>query len=259
MCYNRKTNFEKGYMDFDLYKKIIDEGEKYNLDSIKLSWRGEPLLHPKIVDMVRYAKQHKITEVSFNTNAELLNDKLSSDLIDSGLDRIMFSVDGVSRKTFETIRVGGNYDKVIKNINDFIRIKKEKNKTKPFTRIQFIKMEENKHEEVEFFNKWEGIIDEVYTSPSLPMKINDDIIREFKIKGRKPCAQLWRRLFISWDGKVSACCIDWNTAINLGNANQDSIYSIWHGNEIQNMRKNHCQLKMENLCRNCCNFDSYIL
>lgn len=92
-CDRQRTVSENqfGDMDMNLYKKIIDEGARNNLWGIKLSYRGEPLLHPHIVQMVAYAKQKGILDVYFNTNGMLLNERMSSNLIEAGLDRISIS------------------------------------------------------------------------------------------------------------------------------------------------------------------------
>ena len=104
MCGRNWMKERLGFIDFGLYKKIINQAAKYHLPSVKLNYRGEPLLHPKISEMVRYAKEKGILEVQFNTNGLLLNEKKAKELIEAGLDRIIFSFDGATKKTYEKIR-----------------------------------------------------------------------------------------------------------------------------------------------------------
>jgi|TARA_Y100000310_G_scaffold344458_1_gene457328 radical SAM protein with 4Fe4S-binding SPASM domain len=255
-----------GSMDWNLYTKIIDEGAKNGLASIKLNWRGEPLLHPKIVEMVKYAKDKGIVEVQFNTNAQLLTEDLSRRLIDAGLDRIIFSVDGATTETYEKIRRGGKYDRLVNNIETFLRLKKEKGTKLPLTRIQFVKMKENENEADLFKKTWDGKIDEVIVNPFLDYTSLSDTAEkqdnlkssdQIKITGRKPCNQLWQRLIISYDGEVMMCCDDWNMEVKLGNVNNQNIYDIWHGEKLNKIRKLHATGQWDNIpvCKNCTELD----
>jgi radical SAM protein with 4Fe4S-binding SPASM domain len=264
-CVMCPINFMEGtkeHMDYDLYKKIIDEGSQYGLNSIKFNWRGEPLLHQKIIEMVKYAKNKGVIDVQFNTNAQLLTEETSAKLIDAGLDRIIFSVDGASEEVYEKIRRGGKYGRLVKNVENFARIRKEKGTTKPFTRIQFVKMKENLSDVDKFTKKWTGVIDEVCVNPYLnPLGQSEDerSTEKLNIIRRQPCNQLWQRLTISWDGKVMMCCGDWEMKVVLGDANTDSIYKIWHSKRLNTIRKVHRNLKLEKIpvCTKCPVMDSY--
>ncbi|GAI28295.1 unnamed protein product, partial [marine sediment metagenome] len=119
----------KGDMDFDLYKKIINEATGSVYD-INLFHRGEPLLHPKLIPIISYAKSRGI-KTRIHTNATLLNPELSKKIILSGLDLISFSFDGYTEKTYEKNRIGASYEKSLNNIIDFLRIKKELKSKKP--------------------------------------------------------------------------------------------------------------------------------
>ena len=263
MCYNNDVSFKTGIMDFDTYKKIIDESSKYKLDSIKLSWRGEPLLNKNIVDMIKYAKDKGVLEVSFNTNGLLLNDELSEQLIDSGLDMILFSVDGATKETYEKIRLGGNYDNMVANIERFLEIRKSKGKKLPYVRMQFTKMQENEHEIDLFFKKWDALVDKIIITPSFPLQLDSETKSKmnFYVKERKPCSQLWRRLSVSWDGDIAMCCIDWKPDIVLGNIKTDTIYSVWHGDKLENIRYLHRLGSLDNInvCKSCASLDSYVV
>ena len=110
-------------MNFDLYKKIINSLAKMDVPSIKLNWRGEPLLNPQLCNFIKYAKENGILEVSINTNATKLDNKKSEDLIKAGLDLIIFSFDGGTKKTYEKMRPGrfkyNDFETVYKNIKEF--------------------------------------------------------------------------------------------------------------------------------------------
>ena len=115
-------------INFDLYKSIIDQAVKLNVPSVKLIWRGEPLLHPKVKELIQYAKESGIIEVIINTNGTNLNTKKANDLIDSGLDQLIYSFDGGTKETYEKMRpedLKNNFDDVFNNIKIFIKSEKK--------------------------------------------------------------------------------------------------------------------------------------
>ena len=112
----RDRLIKKGYISFDMVKKIIDEGSENGLRGVKFNYRGEPLLHKEICDFVKYAKDKGLMDVYFNTNAMLLDKEMAKRLIESGLDRISVSAEGFTKEAYESYRVGGNFEKVLSNI-----------------------------------------------------------------------------------------------------------------------------------------------
>ena len=236
-------------MNFELYKKIIQEISKQNVPSIKLNWRGEPLLNPRISELVDYAKQNGILEVSINTNAVTLDKKKSKQLIESGLDVIIFSFDGGSKATYEKLRPSrfkkNNFDSVYSNIKNFCDTKKEMNSKFPITKIQMILTEHSRDEVDSFYDLFGGFIDDVTVTQYNERggKIND-LTKEqraklekylisnnlssdtpymvdfegnlFVSKKRKPCEQIFQRLMITYDGRVGMCCHDWGAQHGIG-------------------------------------------
>src|SRR3989344_5215186 len=122
-----KPNSESGlgYMDWNLFKKIIDEASEYKptFSSVKFNYRGETLLAKNLPEMIKYSKDKGVLDVQFNTNGSLLTEDLARKLIDSGLDGIIFSVDGANKETYEKIRRLGNYDNVYDKIIKFVELR----------------------------------------------------------------------------------------------------------------------------------------
>ncbi|UCD03765.1 MAG: radical SAM protein [Candidatus Woesearchaeota archaeon] len=261
MCFNAVKRTPPGLISWNLYKKIIDEGSKNNLCSIKLNWRGEPLLHPKIVEMVDYAKKKGIIDVQFNTNGQLLDKEKADGLIEAGLDRIIFSIDGASKDVYERIRVGGSYDKLTENVEYFLKRKKELNAVKPFVRVQMVKLKQNEHEINKFVDFWEPKVDEVFVNPEIHYKENKPYVEGSTIVGRKACSMLWQRLVISYDGKVMMCCGDWKMKSILGDVNKETIHNIWNGKKLNAIRKHHKNLNHHLIpaCKDCLELESYKL
>jgi len=253
MCFQSLENekIDKGYMDFNLFKKIIDEGAEKGLCSIKLQFRGEPLLHPKIVEMVKYAKDSGMIEVMFNTNASLLDEKMAKGLIDAHLDRMICSLDAATKETYESIRTGGKWENVLDNIKGLMAMKKKMGVDYPIVRAQIVDTPWNHDEVRKFIEFWGGIVDEVSVTDMKDHREGntkgDLIWKDFE------CAQIWQRLFIRWDGTVTLCCGDHYAKYKVGDANKDTIESIWKSLRVEAVRKMHMAGDSHKLqmCREC--------
>ncbi len=249
MCFQSFRPPEKGYMDWELYKKIVDEGAKKGLCSIKLMYRGEPLLHPRIVDMVKYAKEKGILEVMFNTNATLLDEKKARALIAAGLDKLICSVDGCTKEVYESVRIGADFDTVLKNIKTLQKLKKEMKSATPVLRIQMVDTPKNHSQVQEYVKFWGKIADNVAVEDMCDWTDahEDTLVLDFV------CAQLWQRLIVLWDGRVLPCCGDRFAQIVLGDAKKESISDIWRGIGMQHLRELHLAGKSHEMkiCRFC--------
>jgi radical SAM protein with 4Fe4S-binding SPASM domain len=247
MCTRNFMKEKIGFMKWDLYKKIIDEAAKHKLPSIKLNYRGEPLMHPDLIKMVKYAKNNGIIEVQFNTNGLLLDEEISRELIKAGIDRIIFSFDGATKETYEKIRTGSNFEKVMGNIKRFVDIKNLMGKKRPCTRIQMVKTKENVHEINKFISMWTPVVNRVAISTRREPQGNKKENEHF------PCPQIWQRMVVCWDGDVRACCGDWHGEIKLGDANKQDIYEIWHSKKYEWLRKMHSSGKFNDIsvCEKC--------
>ncbi len=248
-CFREHIMTPDKIMSEKLFKKIIDEISPMNVPSIKLNWRGEPLLHPKIANFIKYAKENKILEIMINTNATHLDEKTSEKLINSGLDQVIFSFDGGSLKTYEKLRPGrfkkNSFEKVYNNIKNFKKIREKLNSPFPTTKIQMVLTNQTRGEIDNFFELFDGYVDDITVIQynerggeiSSIENTNQQKIKSFLTqknlnkdtpfmvtadgdifisKGRKPCEQLFQRLMITFDGKVGMCCHDWGASHCIG-------------------------------------------
>lgn len=221
-----------GRIDMALYRKIIDEGSERKLCGVKLSYRGEPLLHPDIAEMVFYAKSKGVLDIYFNTNGILLDAKMSEKLIDAGLDRISLSVEGTDPGEFEKARVGAKFDVILENLDTLNKLKKKRNVKHPLVRVQtFI---------------YPGLDLELYKSFWLPrcdevaaVDYKDGAKRQTGLEQEWGCPQLWQRMTIEWDGTVHPCNNDDSGLMPLFNVNEKSVYECWHDAGIEKIRKFH--------------------
>ncbi len=235
-------------MSFDLFTKVLDEGAAHGLPSVKLNFRGEPLLHKRLPDMVRYAKERGIVDVQFNTNAVLLDEKRAHALIDAGLDRIIVSFDGARPETYNLIRRGADFDKVYRNVKRFVEIRNALGKVRPLVRVQTVCMKSTKVEVTQFIELWKDIANRIgfirlkCGSNSISDRIlshNVDQVIEDGQTVAIPCRQLWQRLVLAVDGRVVMCCGDQKAELVLGNAWQTSLKEIWDGQLETEARRLH--------------------
>jgi len=230
-------------MSMDLFKKIIDEAEQHNCRSLCLNHTNEPLLVQDLTDKISYAREHGFVDILMNTNGELLNDNLSKKIIESGLTRLMVSIDANSSETFEKIRVGGNFDKVRKNTLNFIKTRNQMGLKLPLVRTSFVLQNNNKHELNGFGDYWKEKVDYVHIqSFSKPYDTADD--SRLTNKNSKPynvfrCDQPNNRIVIRSDGEVLPCCSWFSYEIPAGNITNSSIYEVWNSKSMKDLRKIH--------------------
>jgi len=250
MCYTTyMPNNLKGIMDWDLYKKILDEAIKNNIYSIKLSWRGEPLLNNKLVDMVAYAKDRGIKEVAFLTNAELLTPEIAEKLVNAGLDWMSISADGVD-EIYNEIRAPAIFKETIEKVRYMRKYRDDKGFTKPLLRVQSI-MSAVENNPEKYYNSWEGVVDRI--------NIISDNVRDFEIKELEHdpyyvCSKPWERMTIAYDGRLHQCNADYSAKKVIGDCKLETLTEIWKGQGFEEVRdafKHHKYLTQNPACKNC--------
>ncbi len=252
-------------LDFNLYKKIINEIGKYDVWRIDLHVFGEPLLNPKLEEYIRYAKTHlKRTEVWMSTNFSIMTKQRGENIINSGLDNLLVCVDAFSKLIYENIKEL-DYDVVKQNILDFLEsLKKIKNHM--LFRIAFIPMSENKDEQKNFFDFWKfktkGMKNvlvqlKAYEDFGSQVEKQNSIMESYKSIRRKvlsPCNQIYNMLDVLSNGNVSCCCYDMEGEINLGNIKNQTLFDIWNSEKFKALRK-HIESRdyelLPDLCINC--------
>lgn len=251
LCPHSSLKREKGNMSMDIFKKIIDETMFVSPKTgIWLAIMGEPLMQSNsLVHMIKYAKYKGIESVNLNTNAMLLNTQISKDLVASGLNKIFISIDGFKSATYESIRIGGNYNILINNIDDFLTI--NNNKMEIF--VQFVVMKENETEMDDFKGFWieKGVT--VKIRPKLGWGSSIDAPNQTLIQNDRtyPCPWLIRQLSVHWNGKCSQCDSDYEGVYSPGDINTQSITEIWNG-ELKRRRAKHWNNDYSHpLCREC--------
>jgi hypothetical protein len=235
---------ENDYMALDVYKRIVKESGQHGLFTLKFSMRGEPLMHPDIVEMVRYAKEQGIKEVWINTNGGLLTDKFSKDLITAGTDWITVSFDGLG-EIYESIRKPLKYEESLNKLK-MLRKNRDELKANTLLNVQTI-WSAIKRNPNEYVNLMKGIVDRVAYNPDMNFEetilIPDDNF---------VCPRLWQRICITSQGNYLKCPSDFKMGEILGNVNDCSVKGAW--NILQGrQRKLHLagRKKESKVCNEC--------
>ena len=252
MCYTISDEFKQKVnaklMDFDLFKKIVDEIAD-DVPAIRLSLRGESTLHPKFIECIQYAKDKGIKEISFLTNGSKLDRENFIKMMKAGASWITVSFDGLGEE-YEKIRKPLKYDEMLAKIKAIKEIKKEFGVNKPVIKIQGIWPSIKVNPE-EFYNTLAPYVDSVAFNPLIDFhKSPDDKVF---IDGFY-CPMLYQRLVIGADGLVMMCSNDEENIHVIGDVNQERVYDIWHGDKLNKVRELHkkpCGYKELEVCRNC--------
>lgn len=253
----------KDKMPWEIYERIILEGEKYECPSIEPQGTNEPLLEPELENYIKFASNHGFIDIMMNTNATLLSESRTKSLLKSGLTRIRFSLDAASKETYEKVRVGGNYEKTIKNIENFLKIKKQENYQLPVVGVNFCKTSFNEHEEQKFIENWIGKVDFIVIQEFQPPELDHDYSKFLsaqskyreKIISEFHCQQPWQRVVITNKGEICPCCAFFRTELSLGNIRDNSIHHYWNSTQMKSLREMHKKGAYNNneWCKKCVN------
>ena len=243
--FTQKANGMMGMMSFDLFKRIIDQTEG-QCEAVSLASRGEPLICPHIEAMLRYMSG-KFLAIKLNTNAWFLDEKLCHVILESGINTVVFSVDAASEPAYSKLRVNGNLERVYANIKRFHSIREHGYpESRTITRISGVKIPgAGELEEMEKF--WGGLVDQVAFVKYNPWENSYD---QPANNIKEPCSDLWRRMFVWWDGKINPCDVDFKSHLCIGNVESDSLSDLWKSSEYISLRDSH-QTKNRAQCDPC--------
>jgi len=257
-----------GHMDFEMYKKMVDQVAD-RIIYITLYHQGEPYLHREFNKFVAYAKQ-KGVYVTTSTNAHFFDEKTAIEVVKSGLDSMIVSLDGVTQETYEHYRRGGNLQIVLDGLSNLIEAKKRLKSKTPYIFIQFLVMKHNEHEIPAIRNLVKQIgadrllikTTQVNTFEEAKewLPENDRYRRyelteeAFKVKrGKGVCPRLWLTTLVDWDGQVVPCCFDKNGEYPMGDLSEEETFAqIWRSEAYTSFRKRMLRDRNSiDICRNC--------
>jgi len=248
--FTRKSNGMMGVMTFDLFRQIIDQTEG-KCEAVTLASRGEPLICPDIGAMLRYAGG-KFLALKLNTNAWFLDEKLCHAILESDVNTVVFSADAASEPSYSRLRINGKLDRVYDNVKRFRDIRERHYpEARVLTRVSGVKVPgTDELGDMEKF--WGGLVDQVAFVKYNPWENSyEQAVNDTK----EPCSDLWRRMFVWWDGKVNPCDVDFKSHLCVGNVASDSLSDLWKSSKYMSLRESHLA-KSRAQCEPCarCNF-----
>jgi radical SAM protein with 4Fe4S-binding SPASM domain len=232
--FTMKSNGMMGMMSFDLFKEVIDQAEG-RCEAVTLASRGEPLVCPDIGAMLRYAGG-KFLALKLNTNAWFLDEKLCHAILEAGVNTVVFSADAASEPAYSKLRVNGNLERVYANIKRFHSIREhDYPESRTITRVSGVKVPgTDELEDMEKF--WGELVDQVAFVKYNPW---ENSYEQTVNETREPCSDLWRRMFVWWDGKVNPCDVDFKSHLCIGNASTGGLSELWRSSQYMALRENH--------------------
>ncbi|MEW6468469.1 MAG: SPASM domain-containing protein [Bacteroidota bacterium] len=258
-----------GMIDQSSFRKIIDELYR-DIVYLTFYFQGEPYLNPHFLQMVRYANGKNIY-TSTSTNAHYLDEEKARETVESGLDRLIISIDGTTQEAYQSYRVGGRLAQVISGTKNIIRWKKILRSRTPLVVFQFLVVRPNEHQVPELLRlaaelgvddvqfKTAQVYDHANGHALIPRnedysryRKNADGTYSIKNKMEDHCWRMWQSCVITWDGKVVPCCFDKDAAHRLGDLRERTFRSIWKSRPYGDFRASVLRARSSiTICRNC--------
>jgi len=265
----RSFTRDTGMLNENFFKETIDSLYK-DLLYLIFYFQGEPYLNPQFLEMVNYASQKGIYTAT-STNAHYLTDEMAKKTVESGLDRLIISIDGTTQEVYESYRVGGKLDKVLQGAQNMVKWKKELKSNTPHLIFQFLVVKPNEHqiEDAKKLTKELGVDEIRFKTAQLydyelgndlmptideysRYKKNKDGTYSIKNKLLNHCWKLWHSCVITWDGKVVPCCFDKDAQHQLGDLQKNTFSNLWQSEPYQNFRRSLLKSRSEiDICKNC--------
>jgi radical SAM protein with 4Fe4S-binding SPASM domain len=265
----KKPKTDRTTFDFALYKKLIDDLSPKLLHAI-IYFQGEPMLNNQLADFIRYAHASKIY-TSTSTNGQFLTEKTAKEIVLSGLDKLIVSVDGTTQETYQSYRIGGDFQKVLNGIEEVVRWKNILKTATPLLEIQFLVLKTNEHQmhEMRLLAKKLKVDRLTFKTAQLYNFENGNVLMptkskysryrknksgKYEIKKRQSnhCWRMWSGAVVNAHGDVLPCCFDKGSEFSFGNIHENSFYDCWHNEKASGFRAKILQNRKQfEMCRNC--------
>lgn len=254
-CGHATMQRSKGHMSMALYRTIIDEiALRAPHTEVWPTFYGEAfLLDYRLFYMLQFAKQRGLTNVVLNTNGTRFSGEVAEWVIESGLDLVMFSLDGFSPAVFESIRRGAHRNEVFANVERLLELKARRGAKHLRVEVQYSMMDANEHEVGSFREYWLARGADVKIREKLTWAGTVDAPNLDGAIDRIACPWAARTCAIHWNGDVVACAVDYDGRFVAGNVSQHSIQEIWTGphRRLQRQHFEHDFAALPSPCRDC--------
>ncbi len=242
-----------GEMDTALWESVIEQiSRSTEHHTLITHGAGEPLLYPRLFELIQKAKACPNISVGFMTNAMLLEPDIAEKLLETGIDWLVFSIDGVDPETHARYRVNSDLKIIENNLTHLIKLKQKYNSSKPVLAFNMVCLPELKSQEEKYVRKWLPHADRIMLSRYRPVG-SKHLERSMLPETRYPCPNIFRQMVIGWDGKVALCCEDIHCEVKIGDIKNQSLAEVWNGEPVMSIREAHKSARYAEvaLCKEC--------
>lgn len=255
MCPYERLQRPKGKMSMRVFASIVDEIAREKPDArLWVAIMGEPFLAGEsLIEMLRYARSKGVKNTHVNTNATVLTPDLCDNLLDSGVKEVLVSLDAASKPVYDTIRVGGDFERAVRSAEYLLNRKKTRGLHAPAIVVQFIMLDQNEHEAEAFKIYWleRGATVKIRLKFGWGTAVPTEDLDHASVPRNFPCPWLIRTVSIQWDGKFAQCDADYEGVYNAGSIEKMTIKQVWQG-ELAARREKHWNLDFSHpLCSVC--------
>jgi sulfatase maturation enzyme AslB (radical SAM superfamily) len=246
--FTRKSNGFMGHMSIDTFRRVIDQAAG-NVEFISLASRGEPLLCPDIEAMLAFTRG-KFLNLKLNTNASLLDERKTHAILQSGVKTLVFSADAAEEPLYSQLRVGGKLDQVLANVERFQKIRHTQYPaSRIITRVSGVKFDDRQDLDA-MQSRWGDLADQVAFVNYNPW---ENVYERTLAEIAAPCSDLWRRMFVWWDGKVNPCDVDYRSTLSVGSVASGNLSQLWLSAAYASLRSAHLENRRSSLtaCSRC--------
>ena len=255
-CFQTDKSFTKkpfmGVIDFEFFKNIVDQADEMGTGAVTIASRGEPTMHKKYAQMLEYLNtKNNIFEIKTNTNGTYLNEEICHAIFKNNVTQVVVSGDHYIKEDYERLRLGSNFEKVVKNVDMLFNIREE-HYPDSLTEIRISGIDNERNLDRKKFKEfWIKRSDHV--TASFPLErwktYENNVLPDIK----DPCENLWDRMYVWFDGKVNPCDADYKSYLSYGNAKEYSLKELWNNKINSNIRNNHLNNKRNELnpCDRC--------
>lgn len=241
-CPRHEMDRPKRPMDFELFKRMVDQAAEMRIPELVPNGYGEILTIPKLDQYLAYIRSKAFDfKLLLNTNGYNFSDDKLRYLFDYRVDGVNITIDGATAETAQAIRVGLKTERIERNIHRMLEMRRERGLKRPFIRVSMVAIPQNVHEGPAFLEKWQGVADAVLvghmSSRAGALSLDDPQADE--VGAKAACVRPFRELNIWANGKAVLCCEDWNEEHVVGDLNHQTLGEIWQGEALRRVRAAH--------------------
>jgi MoaA/NifB/PqqE/SkfB family radical SAM enzyme len=258
MCPRHHMGYPLGFMDRDLFERIVDEMRANGISTLVPFFRGESLLHPHFLDMMEYAKNRGLA-IQLATNGILLRREMAKRLVAMGIDFLSVSVDSIRPEEYASIRRGSSFQDLIQGVETLLEERNALRSVLPVTQVSAVDVGIDPEEKKRFVDFWLGRVDRVRIYPQHSTDGRFGSLQGAPAGNRRPCLKPFADMVVYWDGHAAACNHDWDRKDTLGDVAARGLLKVWMSDAYRELRERHltCAFTPGEVCADCDHWAQY--